>query len=97
MSQPSQKDKATIAARAGGYIDISSGGVVPPMQPSTTFIRDENYESLVEGNVYGRDHNDQVLSLNNNKKYYHLFWNYGVQNNEIKLAQTRISEGILDE
>ena len=34
---------ATIAAQAGGYIDAASGGVVPPIQPSTTFARDRNY------------------------------------------------------
>jgi len=65
MNDPKQKNKATIAARAGGYIDKGSGGVVPPMQASTTFIRDENYESIVEGNVYGRDHNDQVRLAEN--------------------------------
>ena len=52
--------KATIAARAGGYVDLGSGGVVPPLQSSTTFVRDENYEPLFPDNVYGRDQNDQV-------------------------------------
>jgi cystathionine gamma-synthase len=56
----SDKSLATHAARAGGYIDESSGGVVPPLQGSTTFIRDSDYEPLVGSNVYGRDQNDQV-------------------------------------
>ncbi len=30
------------------------------MQPSTTFVRDEDYELLVPENSYGRDNNDQV-------------------------------------
>ncbi len=50
----------TLAARAGGFIDAASGGVVPPIQPSTTFVRDEAYEPLVEANVYGRDDSDIV-------------------------------------
>ena len=52
--------KATLAARAGGFVDMGSGGVVPPLQTSTTFIRDENYDPLFPDNVYGRDQNDQV-------------------------------------
>jgi len=55
-----KKDASTIAARAGGFVDNASGGVTPPLQPSTTFIRDENYELSIEGNSYGRDNNDQV-------------------------------------
>ena len=58
-NQNKKQSKETIAARADGFIDAGSGGVVPPMQASTTFIRDENYEPVSE-NVYGRDHNDQV-------------------------------------
>lgn len=54
------KNSATIAARAGGYIDAGSGGVVPPLQQSTTYVRDEAYQPLVGDNVYGRDQNDQV-------------------------------------
>ena len=54
------KGKATLAARAGGFFDAASGGVVPPIQSSTTFIRDDDYNPLVPGNVYGRDDNDQV-------------------------------------
>ena len=58
--QDKKQGKATLAARAGGYTDAGSGGVVPPMQPSTTFIRDENYDPLFADNIYGRDQNDQV-------------------------------------
>lgn len=49
---------ATIAAQAGGYIDAASGGVVPPIQPSTTFARDRNYALHASGNIYARDDND---------------------------------------
>ena len=51
---------ATIAAQAGGAVDLSSGGVVPPIQPSTTFLRDENYAPLNPANTYARDHSDIV-------------------------------------
>ena len=54
------KNISTIAARANGYVDPLSGGVTPPMQPSTTFLRDENYDLVVPGNSYGRDNNDQI-------------------------------------
>lgn len=48
----------TLLAQAGGAIDPTSGGVVPPIQPSTTFARDMDYAPLNPDNTYGRDHND---------------------------------------
>ena len=50
----------TILARADGFHDQQSGGIVPPVQMSTTFLRDVDYKPLNPDNVYGRDHNDQV-------------------------------------
>jgi len=50
----------TVLAQAGGAIDQQSGGVVPPIQPATTFVRDENYNPLNPNNVYARPHNDVV-------------------------------------
>jgi len=47
---------ATIAAQAGGQIDAQTGGVVPSLHPATTFVRDEDYAPMVEGNVYSRYH-----------------------------------------
>jgi cystathionine gamma-synthase len=47
---------ATIAAQAGGLLDEGTGGVVPPIHPATTFVRDENYTPTVDGNVYSRSH-----------------------------------------
>lgn len=49
---------ATLAAQAGGVIDVQSGGVVPPIQPSTTFARDRDYAPLNADNIYARDNND---------------------------------------
>ncbi|SFL51565.1 trans-sulfuration enzyme family protein [Shimia aestuarii] len=50
----------TLLAQAGGAIDLASGGVVPPIQPSTTFVRDADYAPLNPANTYARDHNDAV-------------------------------------
>ena len=32
---------ATVLAQLGHYADPATGGLVPPVQPSTTFARDE--------------------------------------------------------
>ncbi|MGR3714287.1 MAG: trans-sulfuration enzyme family protein [Shimia sp.] len=50
----------TLLAQAGGSIDMQSGGVVPPIQPATTYVRDESYNPLNENNIYARPHNDVV-------------------------------------
>lgn len=50
----------TLLAQAGGAIDAQSGGVVLPIQPSTTYVRDEQYNPLNPNNVYARPHNDVV-------------------------------------
>ncbi len=51
---------ATIASHAAGAVDPQSGGVVPPIQPATTFMRDENYALIRPDNVYSRDQSDTV-------------------------------------
>ncbi|MEL6573860.1 MAG: aminotransferase class I/II-fold pyridoxal phosphate-dependent enzyme [Pseudomonadota bacterium] len=51
---------ATIAAHAAGAIDRQSAGVVPPIQSSTTFLRDENYDLIRPDNIYLRDDNDNM-------------------------------------
>ena len=51
---------ATIAAHAAGALDPQSGGVVPALQPSTTFIRDENYDPVRPDNIYSRDNSDNL-------------------------------------
>lgn len=45
----------TLLAGAGGAVDAASGGVVPAIQPATTFARGEDYELIAQGHVYGRD------------------------------------------
>ena len=51
---------ATFAAHAGGAYDDVSGGVVPPIQPSTTYRRDKDYAPMNADNVYIRPHNESV-------------------------------------
>ncbi len=47
------KDPKTILAQANHYINPASGGIVPPIDTSVTFARDENLE-LIGDYVYGR-------------------------------------------
>jgi len=60
MTLPNDLKPSTIAAQAGGVIDMPSGGVVPPMQLSTTFVRDEAYALVNPDNIYLRDNSDIV-------------------------------------
>ncbi|WP_394691534.1 trans-sulfuration enzyme family protein [Hoeflea sp.] len=60
MSLPNNIKPSTIAAQAGGVIDMPSGGVVPPVQPSTTFVRDQDYALVNPDNIYSRDNSDIV-------------------------------------
>lgn len=57
-----KKPLNTLLAQAGGYIDPLTGGVIPPIQPSTTYSRNEDYE-LIGDYRYSRYQNptyDQV-------------------------------------
>ena len=65
MTLPNDLKPSTIAAQAGGAIDTTSGGVVPPMQPSTTFVRDEDYALVNPDNIYVRDNSDIVRIAEN--------------------------------
>jgi len=55
----SKRDQApeTYTAQGSHYTDPATGSIVPPVMPSTTFARDENYQLLSEGRSYARDHN----------------------------------------
>lgn len=55
-----QHKPATIAAHAAGAIDRASAGVVPPIQPATTYLRDADYALIRPDNIYGRDDSDTV-------------------------------------
>jgi len=62
LAQPPKPNlhPATIAAQAAGAVDPASGGVVPPVQFATTYLRDENYDLVNPDNVYLRSHNENT-------------------------------------
>jgi len=57
VSDSGKKQPETVAAQALHYIDPATGGVVPPIQPSTTFARDEHYQLVNPAMSYSRDQN----------------------------------------
>ena len=61
MSNPNDRDGATIAAKASHFLDVNSGAVVPEIQLSTTFARDDRYQSLNAANLYSRDDNPTFI------------------------------------
>ena len=58
---------ATVAAQALGYVDAATGGIVPPVHPSTTYERDAS-NRLLGGRLYSRadnpsyDHVEAVMT-----------------------------------
>jgi cystathionine gamma-synthase len=61
MSKTTSLAPETLAAQALHYVDLQTGAIIPPIQPSTTFVRDENYELLAPAHSYGRDENPGYL------------------------------------
>ncbi len=51
------KTRETQIAQGLHYVDPETGGVVPPIQLSTTFARDEHYQLIGGHRSYSRDHN----------------------------------------
>jgi cystathionine gamma-synthase len=47
----------TINAQALHQIDAMTGGITPAIHPSSTFLRDENYQLINARHSYGRDEN----------------------------------------
>ena len=47
----------TISAQALRQIDTMTGGITPAIHPSSTFLRDENYQLVNAQHSYGRDQN----------------------------------------
>ncbi len=47
----------TVAATAGHFLDLHSGGVTPVINTSTTFARDNQYRPLNAAHLYSRDDN----------------------------------------
>jgi len=56
MTKNSKPAPRTLAAQAGHYLDPSTGAVTPPIHPSTTYARDDNYETIYSS-TYSRDGN----------------------------------------
>ena len=57
MNKKTSTATETDIAQALHYVDASTGGIVPPIQPSTTFARDENYALLSPAHSYARADN----------------------------------------
>ena len=57
MSKRNEVTVETDIAQGLHYLDAQTGSVVPPVTPSTTFARDENYELIAAGRSYARDEN----------------------------------------
>jgi len=54
MTSASDLSPRTRVAQLCHYIDAVSGAVTPPIQPATTFARDDNY-ALMGPHIYGRN------------------------------------------
>jgi len=52
----------TVAAQAGGAIDEETGGIVPPLHITTTFLRDPDNQYR-KGYIYGRPDNATVRQV----------------------------------
>jgi len=57
MSKAKDLSPETISAQALHQIDAMTGGITPAIHPSSTFIRDENYQLINAQHSYGRDEN----------------------------------------
>jgi cystathionine gamma-synthase len=57
MSDAPEPTAETLIAQGMHYLDPSTGSVVPPVQPSTTFARDADYRLVSSEHSYARDQN----------------------------------------
>ena len=57
MDKKKKLSPETRNAQALHQIDAMSGGLTPAIHPSSTFLRDENYELINARHSYGRDEN----------------------------------------
>ena len=55
MDKQKKLSPETINAHALHQIDTLTGGLMPAIQPSSTFVRDENYQLINAQHSYGRD------------------------------------------
>ena len=57
MAREKDLSPETINAQALHQIDAMTGGITPAIHPSSTFLRDENYQLINTRHSYGRDEN----------------------------------------
>ena len=57
MGKEKSVSPETISAQALRQIDTMTGGLTPSIYPSSTYIRDENYQLINSEHSYGRDEN----------------------------------------
>ncbi len=57
MSKEKDISPETIIAQALRQIDAMTGGLMPAIHPSSTYVRDENYQLINARHSYGRDEN----------------------------------------
>ncbi len=57
MKEKRQTRTETEIVQGMHYLDPTTGGIIPPLQPSTTFARDSNYDLVSPNHSYGRDEN----------------------------------------
>ncbi len=57
MGKEKNLSPETISAQAAHQIDAMTGGLTPAIHPSSTFVRDENYQLINARHSYSRDEN----------------------------------------
>ena len=57
MSKYKNLSAETLNAQALHQVDELTGGITPAIHPSSTFLRDENYQLINPQHLYGRDDN----------------------------------------
>ena len=62
MTMPKDLAPETYAAQGMHRPDPVTGNLIPPVQPSTTYARDENYKLIADGRHYARDENPSFLT-----------------------------------
>lgn len=56
-----KQEPETVVAQGMHYLDPNTGGIIPPIQPSTTFARDRDYRLVAAAHSYARDENPGFL------------------------------------
>lgn len=62
MTTPPDQTTETDIVQGMHYVDPVTGGIIPPVSPSTTFARDEHYDLVSAEHSYARDQNPSYLT-----------------------------------